>query len=151
MAPVPRVRHLSEEECRAILGRNHVGRLAYARDERVDIEPLHYVQHGPWLYGRTAPGSKLETTGTRWWPVAFEVDEVEGAFQWRSVVVHGGFYVLHQEGAEWEREEHRRGVELLREVIPETLAPGDPFPQREVVFRIAAQELTGRACVPSME
>jgi uncharacterized protein len=145
----PAVRELDRDECEAILARNHVGRLAYARENRVDIEPLHYVYHRGWLYGRTSHGTKLEVTGYEWWPVAFEVDEVEEVFRWRSVVVHGGFYTLDERGPDWERSEWRRGVEMLRELVPETFAEGDPVPHRRVLFRISAQELAGRESSPA--
>ncbi len=145
----PRIRELDREACERILARNHVGRLAFSHQNRVDIEPLHYVFEGGWLYGRTSHGAKLEVTGYEWWPVAFEVDEVEGVFQWRSVVVHGGFYVLDEHGADWETAEWRRGVELLRQLVPETMAEGDPVPHRRVLFRIAVQEMTGREAEPA--
>jgi nitroimidazol reductase NimA-like FMN-containing flavoprotein (pyridoxamine 5'-phosphate oxidase superfamily) len=77
----PRIRTLSREECTAILARNHVGRIAYARENRVDIEPLNYVYHDGWLYGRTSRGAKLAATDATWAPVAFEVDEVEELFR----------------------------------------------------------------------
>jgi uncharacterized protein len=144
----PRIRDLDREACERILARNRVGRLAYARNNRVDIEPLHYVYHDGWIYGRTSHGAKLQATGTEWWPVAFEVDEVEDVFRWRSVVVHGGFYALDEYGPEWESAQWRHGVELLREIIPETFAEGDPVPHRRVVFRIALQEVTGREAEP---
>ena len=149
MTDRPRIRALDREECERILARNRVGRLAYARQNRVDIEPLHYVFDNGWIYGRTSHGTKLLVTGEEWWPVAFEVDEVEDVFQWRSVVVHGGFYVIDEYGADWEAGQWRRGVELLRQIIPETLAEGDPVPHRRVVFRIALQEVAGREAEPS--
>lgn len=148
---MPTIRALDRPECEAILARNHVGRIAYAWENHVDIEPLHYVYDDGWLYGRTSHGAKIQATGTTWWPVAFEVDEVEGLFQWRSVVVHGGFYTLDPERADWEREEWRRGVELLRRLIPETLAEGDPVAFRTVVFRMAVQEVTGREAMESTD
>ncbi|HEY0017567.1 MAG TPA: pyridoxamine 5'-phosphate oxidase family protein [Longimicrobium sp.] len=144
----PRIRALNREECEQILARNHVGRIAYSLKNHVDIEPLHYVFDGEWLYGRTSPGAKLAATGEQWWPVAFEVDEVEGLFQWRSVVVHGGFYVIHEGGAEWQEAARAKGVELLRALVPETLAPDDPAPHRTVLFRIATQEMSGREATP---
>jgi nitroimidazol reductase NimA-like FMN-containing flavoprotein (pyridoxamine 5'-phosphate oxidase superfamily) len=144
----PRFLTLDREQCIAILARNHVGRIAYAWQNHVDIEPLHYVYHDGWLYGRTSHGAKLEVTGGTWWPVAFEVDEVEGLFQWRSVVVHGGFYTVPEDGVEGEAEAWRHGIELLRTLVPETLAEGDPVAFRTVVFRMAVQEATGREAVP---
>lgn len=144
----PVIRSLSPAECTEILARNHVGRLAYARANHIGIEPLSYVYHDGWLYGRTSEGTKISITGYSWHPVAFEVDEVEGPFQWRSVVVHGGFYTFptRPEGAdaaEWDR-----GVELLRTIIPETFAEGDPVPFRTILFRIAVQEVSGREATP---
>jgi nitroimidazol reductase NimA-like FMN-containing flavoprotein (pyridoxamine 5'-phosphate oxidase superfamily) len=147
MSP-PRFLTLDRDQCVVILARNHVGRIAYAWKNQVDIEPLHYVYHDGWLYGRTSHGAKLDVTGSTWWPVAFEVDEVEGLFQWRSVVVHGGFYSVADDGMEAHAEEWRRGVELLRTLVPETLAEGDPVAFRTVVFRMAVQEVTGREAVP---
>jgi nitroimidazol reductase NimA-like FMN-containing flavoprotein (pyridoxamine 5'-phosphate oxidase superfamily) len=144
----PRIRKLDRAEIDAILARNHVGRLAYAWKNHVDIEPLHYVYDQGWIYGRTSAGTKLEATGETWAPVAFEVDEVEAIFSWRSVVVHGGFYVLDEKGAEWEQAEWRRGVELLRRLIPEALTDDDPVAFRTVIFRIAVQEASGREATP---
>lgn len=146
--PAPRIRSLDRAEIDQILARNHVGRLAYAWKNHVDIEPLHYVYDDGWIYGRTSAGTKLEATGETWAPVAFEVDEVEAIFQWRSVVIHGGFYVLDEAGAEWEQAEWRHGVELLRRLIPETLSENDPVTFRTVVFRIAVQEASGREATP---
>lgn len=140
----PVIRAVEPVEIEAILARNQVGRLAYLGDRHVDIEPVHYVFHEGWIYGRTSPGTKLRSTGTTWAPVAFEVDEVEALFRWRSVVVRGGFYTVDPEGAAWERDEWRHGVELLRSLIPETFTERDPVPHRTVLFRIAAQERTGR-------
>ena len=50
---------------------------------------------------------------------------------WRSVVVHGGFYTLSPNGATWERKEYERAVELLRTLIPETFTPADPTPETD--------------------
>lgn len=143
----PRFRALERPEIDALLARKHVGRLAYGHGARVDVQPIHYVYDDGWIYGRTSRGEKYATVGENWsgwWPVAFEVDEVEHLFRWRSVVVHGGFYLVDPEGSAADREAWARAVELLRALVPETLAPGDPVPFRDVVFRIAVQEATGR-------
>src|SRR5680860_1504532 len=61
-----------------------------------------------------------------------------------SVVVHGGFYVIHPEGAALEREAWMKGLGLLRTLIPETFRDDDPVPFRTLMFRIAVQEASGR-------
>jgi nitroimidazol reductase NimA-like FMN-containing flavoprotein (pyridoxamine 5'-phosphate oxidase superfamily) len=144
----PVFREMSREECEALLARNHVGRLGYARGNVMDIQPVHYVYDAGWLYGRTSEGTKIQTTGYAWHPVAFEVDEVEDLFRWRSVVVHGGFYTLPFHGVEWEVAEWKKGVELLRTLIPETFREDDPVPERTILFRIALQEVSGREASP---
>lgn len=145
------IRELDRAEIDEILGRNHVGRIGYARGNHIDIQPVHYVYEDGWIYGRTSYGSKYRTlagTAYQWWPVVFEVDEVEAIFSWRSVLVHGGFYVLSNERSEEEREVWNRALELLRGFIAETLDEGDPTPFRTVLFRIAVQEASGRECTP---
>ena len=144
----PTFRDLNREEIDEILTRNNVGRMAYARGNQVDIQPLHYVYSDGWIYGRTSVGRKLELTGEKWWPVAFEVDEIEDLFRWRSVIIHGGFYVIHPDGPTPEREEYQRAIGLLRKLIPETRTDDDPTPFRNLVFRIAVQEVTGKAAEP---
>ncbi len=144
----PRFRTLSREECVAILARNHVGRIAYAHGSRVDIEPLNYVYHDGWLYGRTSRGARLAATEVTWAPVAFEVDEVEEFFRWRSVVVHGGFYTVVDDDVVGHEDQWWQGIQLLRTLIPGTFTGDDPVGFRTVVFRIAVQEVTGREAVP---
>jgi hypothetical protein len=56
--------------------------------------------------------------------------------------------VLDEHGPGWETAEWRRGLELLRELVPGTLAEDDPAPHRTVLFRIAVQEMTGREAEP---
>jgi uncharacterized protein len=141
------IQPLDRHEIHALLARNTVGRIAYARGNQVDIEPIHYIYHDGWLYGRTSRGAKLEVTGDTWWPVAFEVDEYESPEQWCSAVVHGGFYTLNPERSGWEREEWNRAVEIIRTVFPRAFTPDDPTPARTVVFRIAVQEVSGRRAI----
>ncbi|HEU4642152.1 MAG TPA: pyridoxamine 5'-phosphate oxidase family protein [Gemmatimonadaceae bacterium] len=138
------IREMSAAECEALLARHRVGRLAYAFQNHLDIEPLHYVYHDGWVYGRTSHGLKLHTLlHSRW--VAFEVDEVRDTYDWESVVVRGAFYVLASDGSDAERAAWRRAVKLLRTIAPETLTPSDPMPHRTVLFRIHVDEMSGRA------
>src|SRR5215210_4123767 len=131
------IRELGRDEIERILARNNVGRIAYSFRDRVDIEPLHYAYADGWLYGRTSHGTKFaDVQHNRW--VAFEVDEVDGVFSWRSVVVHGALYVLSEDRPPREIQAWRRAVELLREIIPETFTDDDPVSERTAVFRIHA-------------
>jgi uncharacterized protein len=133
-----------------LLRRNNVGRLAYARANRIDIQPVHYVYADGWIYARTSSGAKIEMIDPRWWPVAFEVDEVQSLFRWRSVVVHGGLYTLHPDGTAEQGEIWEKALAALRTLVPETLRENDPVPHRTIVFRIAVQELTGLEAEPEL-
>ncbi len=137
----PHFRTLDAKEIERTLARNRIGRIAYAFHDHVDILPVHYVYDRGWIYGRTSPGAKLTTLRHHPW-VAFEVDESDDLFAWRSVVVHGGFYQLSPEDEAWET-----AVRLVRTLVPETFADVDPVPFRTVLFRIAVQESTGREAV----
>lgn len=142
--PRPHFRELTREESLALLARNQVGRLAFAHRDRIDIEPLHYTYADGWLYGRTTPGAKLEAIAHHRW-VAFEVDEIEARFDWRSVVVKGAIYLLRADGSDAERAQYAEGVTRVRAVVPEAFTPDDPLPERAILFRIHIDELTGRA------
>jgi nitroimidazol reductase NimA-like FMN-containing flavoprotein (pyridoxamine 5'-phosphate oxidase superfamily) len=136
--PSPHFRALDTSETWAILARNHVGRIGYAFHDHVDIMPVHYIYSDGWIYGRTSPGEKLVVLAHHRW-VAFEVEEVQGTFDWRSIVVHGGFYVLSPDDEAWDH-----ALQLLRRLAPKAFTDDDPVPFRTVLFRIAVQESTGR-------
>lgn len=127
-----------------MLTRNKVGRVAFSFHDRVDIEPVNYVYSEGWLHGRTSPGTKLSTLKHSPW-VAFEIDEVEGLLDWRSVVVHGTVYIPDPEGSATERAAYETSLNLLRQLIPHALEQKDPTPFRDVVIRLHLDEVRGRA------
>ncbi len=156
-ATTPRFRTLSHVECEVILSRNYVGRLAYARGEHIDIIPLHYVFSGDgngWIYARTAQGTHLEETGNnavhKSWPVAFEVDEVEGLFSWRSVVVHGSFHAAAPGNSEWKTNAAKwdEAARIFRTLIPDAFTDADPTAFRYILLRIQVIEISGREAEP---
>lgn len=132
---------LTRAECNALLERNHVGRIAFSYHDHVDIEPIHYVYENEWLYCRTAEGTKLRTLAHNRW-VAFEADEISALFDWQSVVVKGALYLLDSGGPNAQTYDH--AVSVLRTLSPELFGKEDPAPMRKVVFRIHADQVTGR-------
>lgn len=145
MPNTPYIRELPHEEMDALLKRGTVGRLAFASRALVDIEPVNYVYADGWLYGRTSAGTKISAVTSNWW-VAFEVDEAVGLFEWRSVVAHGGFYRLYDEGRDVDRERYHAAVTALRKLVPQTFQADDPTPYRTIVFGILVQEMRGKEC-----
>ena len=144
----PTFRDLSVDEATELLARNHVGRIAYSFHDRVDIEPLSYIFADGAVYLRTTPGSKLETLAHSPW-VAFEVDEVKGPFDWRSVVAHGTVYVLQEGGGEVARETYRVALERIRQLVPAALTPRDPTPTRQVILKLHLANIRGRSASSS--
>lgn len=144
MTTTATLRDLDFAEIEAMLRAHRYGRLAFTFRDRVDIEPIHYAYDAGWLYGRTSPGTKLTVLAHHPW-VAFEIDEVQGLHDWRSVVVKGTVYFVESDGGEVEEEAYARTVAALRRFVPELLTEQDPFPERVMLFRIHIDEMHGRA------
>jgi hypothetical protein len=135
------------EECRAVLRRNHVGRLAFLNGTAVDIEPVHYVAADSWVFVRSANGTKLEAIAHNPY-VAFEVDEVDGTFDWRSVVVRGTIYLMSKAGNRVDRDDFDKALAALRSFLPETLTRDDPTPFRRTIYGVHMDHVTGRIAEP---
>ena len=147
-ARAPSIRALTLRECEELLHRSTVGRLAFSIDGHVDVQPLHFVYEDGWIYGRTSFGAKITALRHSHW-VAFEVDESDAVFDWRSVVVRGGLYFLEPDGTRADQEERRLALGLLSRIVPATGTADDPVPARTIVFRIHAAEITGRVATPA--
>ena len=142
IAPV--FRDLTKEESESVLATNHVGRLAYSFHDKVDIRPIHYVFDERWLFGRTSPGDKLTTLQHHQW-VAFEVDEISGPFDWKSVVAHGTFYRLENSGTDSDMKLFERGMAAVQRLSPEVFTASDPVPFRTELVGIALDSISGRS------
>jgi len=138
---------LSPAKCRAVLQRHHVGRLAFFNAGTVDIEPIGFVARGDWIFFRSAYGAKLEALAHNPY-AAFEVDEVQSRTSWASVVAHGTIYMLPPDGAPIERRAFASALAALRRVAPETLTKDDPTPERDRVYGLHVDRVSGRAARP---
>lgn len=141
----PVIRDLTESEASALLDRNHVGRIAYSFHDAVDIRPIHYVRSGSWLFGRTSAGDKLTTLSHNQW-VAFEVDEIEGPLNWKSVIARGTFRPLEYEGTEHDLELYERAFESVRSLYPDAFTNNDQLSFRKQIFGIYVDSLSGKSC-----
>jgi nitroimidazol reductase NimA-like FMN-containing flavoprotein (pyridoxamine 5'-phosphate oxidase superfamily) len=135
---------LSHADAIALVRENNVGRVAFSFHDRVDIEPLSYVLDADWIYGRTSPGTKFSTIGHSRW-VAFQVDEVEDRFNWRSVVVHGALYVLDADGGTRDGDDYAHALDVVRTLDSEAFTPADRTPHRTQLFRVHIDDIAGRA------
>jgi nitroimidazol reductase NimA-like FMN-containing flavoprotein (pyridoxamine 5'-phosphate oxidase superfamily) len=140
---MPRFAVLSKAACRTVLRRNRVGRLAYMNGRMLDIEPIGYAMAGDWVFARSAPGAKLAALARKPYAV-FEVDEVDGPFDWRSVVAHGTVYRLSPEGSALQRREYQRAVRAIQRLSPKAFRKDDPVPDREIVYGMRIHQIDGR-------
>lgn len=141
-------RNLSRTEIEALLRRHNVGRIAFTDGRRVDIEPIGYAFYDGAIYGRAAQGTRM--TALHKWPwVAFEVDEIRGAFDWESVVAKGTAYIVEPGEMMHLREPYERALRVIRSVMPDALTDRDPFPTRSILFRIHIDEMEGRCSEPA--
>lgn len=137
------IRELSREEVEETISRNRVGRIAFSFHDRVDIQPIHYIYERGWLYGRTSEGEKIYTLKHNQW-IAFEIDEVNDLFDWRSVVVHGSFWIIHPRGSPHAEELWAKAAKLVAQIVPGALTENDPVSFRHTLFRIAVGDAQGR-------
>ncbi|MGI8401144.1 MAG: pyridoxamine 5'-phosphate oxidase family protein [Gemmatimonadaceae bacterium] len=137
------IRKLGRDEIEEIIKRNNVGRIAFSFHDRVDIEPIHYIYEHGWLYGRTSEGEKISILEHNQW-IAFEIDEVNDLFDWRSVVIHGSFWIIHPQGGPRAEELFAKAVKLVAEIVPGALTENDPVAFRHTLFRIAVGDAQGR-------
>lgn len=147
MSRSPVFHDLSRAECEALLTSQHVGRMAFAFRNRVDVEPVHFVYRNGWIYGRTQSGTKLAVLAHHPW-VAFEVDEVEALFSWRSVVVHGRVEFPTAERGPREQQKLEEARQAFQSLLPTAFTEDDPTPYRDVVFAMAVDDMTGRGARP---
>ena len=90
---------LSREACDAVLARNTVGRLGcYSPEEQqVYVVPVSYDYHDGSIIFGSIPGEKVNYLRAHPRGVCFEVDEVDDALHWSSVIVRGEFEELRAE------------------------------------------------------
>ena len=137
---------LSPSECEALLGRNLVGRIAFADRSHVDIVPISYVFIDGWLYARADVPMRTAISRNRW--VAVEVAEVRDVRRWQSVVVRGACHSVHGTGSARGDAAAARGVALLRAKVPEIIPGGIDTAGPPIVYRIHADRVTGLKAAP---
>jgi nitroimidazol reductase NimA-like FMN-containing flavoprotein (pyridoxamine 5'-phosphate oxidase superfamily) len=139
---------LTFEECKAVLARSLVGRLACARDGQPYIVPifLWFDDESNCLYGFSTVGRKVEWM-RRNPKVCVEVDEIADPLHWTTVLVTGRYDEI---GDEHEADELRKRAQSLVEQrkswwLPATanLSDGQER-ERAVLYRIHIVALSGR-------
>jgi nitroimidazol reductase NimA-like FMN-containing flavoprotein (pyridoxamine 5'-phosphate oxidase superfamily) len=131
----------------ALLRRHNVGRIAFTDGRHVDVEPIGYVYDDGAIYGRAAPGTRMQALRGQPW-VAFEVDEIRNHFDWESVVAKGTVYVVEPGQSTPMREHYEKALQVVRSVMPDALTDLDPAPTRTILFRLQIDNMEGRSAQP---
>lgn len=84
------IHELTASECRKELLSAGLGRLACSRENQPYVVPIYFAFDGEGIYSFSMPGQKIEWMRAN--PrVCLEVDKVESATDWTSVVVLGRY------------------------------------------------------------
>ena len=137
------VRELSRDESLAILAKHHLGRVGITYQDRFHLKICNYLYSENWIYTRAELGDDLVMAEHHPW-AAFEVDEVDGILDWRSVEVWGAIEFLSSDMHSQEWFEFENAVRLLRGAVPEILKADDPMPKRIHLVRVHVDNVLGR-------
>lgn len=149
------VQPLTIEECHLALAQACFGRLACARDNQPYVIPIYFAVDEGYVYTFSLGGQKVEwmRDNSR---VCLQIDNVNGASDWTSVVVLGRYEEL-PDTPEW-RSARERAHELLRrrpmwwEPAAVSIAHGGTSADlAPIYFRISMEHVTGRQGAPSPE
>ena len=136
------VREMSRDESLALLTKHHVGHVGISFHDLLRLKICNYIYSEGWIYARTELGEDLVMAKHHPW-AAFDVTEVDGIYDWRSVEVWGAIEFLssNAEGREWF--EFENAVRLLRSAVPQVLTADDPMPQRVQLMRVHVDNILG--------
>jgi nitroimidazol reductase NimA-like FMN-containing flavoprotein (pyridoxamine 5'-phosphate oxidase superfamily) len=132
---------LTGAEIEDLLRRGRIGRIGCHAEGRTYIVPIAYAYDGECVVARSADGLKIRTMRAN--PaVCFEVDEIQGIDDWRSVIAWGTYEEL------W-----GSALESASRLLRAHLVPGQPEAgarpakhefERGDVFRLRLATKTGR-------
>jgi uncharacterized protein len=87
------INEMSATDCRELLERASVGRLACSSNDQPYIVAVYLAYESDHLYGFSTVGQKIEWMRAN--PkICVQFDEIKDDFQWRSVVVRGAYREL---------------------------------------------------------
>lgn len=131
------VGHLCQEEIEAVLQRRTLGRIGYYLGDSPSIVPVTFAYDQSCVYVASGPGQKIDAMRAR--PdVCFEVDEINAAGIWRSVIADGAYEELTSEA------DRCAALTRINRVLPVHIPCAQAAPDAVIVFRIRLLEMTGR-------
>ena len=146
------IQRMSETQCRRVLEKATLGRLACARENQPYVVPTYFAFDGTSVYGFSTLGQKISWMRAN--PrVCLEIDEHISHDQWLSVIVTGHYEELPDMPAYTAARHHAHKMLQQR---PMWWEPGatpaahrnnvDPF--LPIYYRIRIDEITGLCATP---
>jgi uncharacterized protein len=146
------IRDLNNQECRDLLTRLGLGRLACAQNNQPYIIPVYFAYEPDRLYGFATRGQKIEWMRSN--PlVCIEADEVRSHFEWRSVIVLGR-YEEYPDSVQYKESRAQAQAVLEKRFLwwqtayAANQARGTGHPAAPVFYCIHIEEITGRSASP---
>ena len=144
------IEEMTDHECRAVLSRTNLARLACALSNQPYVVPIHVEFDGTFLYSFATLGQKIEWMRQN--PlVCLEIDELTTDRLWATVVIFG----VYEELSNTPEYEYPRGTaEGLFQRHPVWWEPASvPVAGHEqrsrIVFRILIHRMSGRRAGPA--
>jgi nitroimidazol reductase NimA-like FMN-containing flavoprotein (pyridoxamine 5'-phosphate oxidase superfamily) len=143
---------LSDEQIEEVLKENVVGRIGCSDGNKTYVVPVNYVYDGKFIIGHSLAGLKIQMMRKN--PeVCFEVDEIQGLTNWKSVIAWGQYQELTEERDRYyamklfvDRMIHLKISEaaIPPEITENRVHPRSPGNIKPVIYRIAIHEFTGK-------
>jgi hypothetical protein len=146
------IERMSDRECRELLARTNVARLACSFNNQPYVVPIHVDYYDGFIYGFSTIGQKIEWMRAN--PlVCIEVDELTTRRDWESLVIFGEYEELTNVP---EHAHARSDAESLFQRHPNWWEPAtvpltDQQARRPILFRILISRMTGRRARPQRE
>ena len=87
------INEMTEKECRSVLARSSMGRLACSQDNQPYVVPIYLAYEPDYCYVLSTFGQKIEWMRAN--PkVCIEIDEIANESNWVSVIVNGHYEEL---------------------------------------------------------
>ena len=146
-----RIVGVSHEECKELLSRVSVGRLACSLENQPYVVPVHFAYEPEYLYVFSTLGQKI-----KWMrqnpKVCFQADEIGTHSNWTSVVVNGTYLELREPQYTAEKERARVRLEessgWWRTPLAERREGTSDLSIQPVFFRIDIASMSGLRAIP---
>src|ERR1700746_3492193 len=140
------INEISEKECRDILSRATVGRLACSHQDQPYVIPTYLAYDDGWIYVFSTFGKKIEWMREN--PkVCVEIEDATAQTQWVSVIANGHYEELPEPQFTKERAHARKLLEKrhdwwLNALAERRMAVADQSVET-IFFRIRVDSVTG--------